>query len=140
MGSHTKENTSMRRNLLRALCGLAVAALLCAQTASVVTRQGFPQAYGGPYDVYYVALPTTLTSVDARASHILEYCVFNNSGSSITLTIQTQDATPLPLPYTGSIATGVTYCFTAGDIGMPVNGWSIKGSATGAYYSATWTH
>lgn len=109
-------------------------------TGCIATRSGWPQAYGGPYDVYYQPVPTSLTTVDALTSHILGYCVSNTTGGALVFTIQTGDGTPLPLPVTGSIAANTGFCNNT-PWGMLSNaGFAVQASGSGLLYQVTWTH
>jgi hypothetical protein len=108
--------------------------------ACIVTRSAWPQAYGGPYDVYYQAVPTTLTVVDAATSHLLGYCVSNTTGSAVTFTIETGDASPLTLPLTGSISANTQVCANL-PWGLLTNGgFAVQAGSTGMLWQATWTH
>lgn len=109
-------------------------------TGCIVTRQGWPQAYGGPYDVYTQAVPTSLTAVDVLTSRILGICVQNTTGSPVTFTFQTGDASPLALPPNGAIPANSQVCSNT-QWGMLANGgFSVQASATGMLYQVTWTH
>lgn len=109
-------------------------------TGCIATRQGWPQAYGGPYDVYWQAVPTGLTQVDAKTSHIIGYCVGNTTGGALTFTIQTGDGTPLALPGNGSIPAATQICNNT-PWGLLVNGgFSVQGSGSGLFYGITWLH
>ena len=123
-----------------ALLLLGLGAPLVAQSPTVVTRMDWSKAYGGPYEIYYQAVPTSSTTVDSRDSRLLGYCVFNNSGISISFTIQTGDNTPLPLPLTGALAAGTSACNNSPFGLLSKSGFSVQASATGLYYQAVWTH
>src|SRR5690242_18830720 len=71
------------------------------QSPGAVTRMHWPNAYGGPYEVYYQAVPTSLTDLDRRDSRLIVYYISNSTAGALTFTIQTKDASPLPLPLTG---------------------------------------
>ena len=108
--------------------------------AQTVTRLDFPKSYGGPYEVAYQAVPTSLTAPDTRDVHLLGYCVLNSTGSAVTFTIQTKDATPLPLPLSGSIAANSSACNNTPFGLLSKGGFSVQASAAGLYYQAVWTH
>jgi hypothetical protein len=109
-------------------------------TGCIMTRQSWPNAYGGPYDLYTQAVPTSLTVVDAKTSHILGYCVSNTTGSALTFTLQTGDATPLQLPVSGSIPASTQVCNNT-DWGLLSNGgFSIQASGSGLLITASWRH
>ena len=108
-------------------------------TGCVQNRSGWPQAYGGPYDVYLQAAPTSLTQVDAKTSHVLGICVTNTTGGALTFTFQTGDGTPLAIPPSGSIPANTSVCSNT-PWGLLVNaGFSVQG-ASGLLWQATWTH
>lgn len=109
-------------------------------TGCMVTRQGWPNAYGGPYDVYTQAVPTSLTTVDALTSRILGVCVENTTGGAVTFTFQTGDGTPLALPPNGSIPANSQVCNNT-PWGMLANGgFAVQAGGTGLLYQASWTH
>ena len=64
-------------------------------TGCIYNRTGWPKAYGGPYDLYYQPVPTSLTQIDVKPSRLLGVCVANTTGSPITFTFQTLDTSPL---------------------------------------------
>ena len=106
----------------------------------IVTRSAWPQAYGGPFEVYWQAVPTSLTVVDANSSHILGACVSNTSGSSINFTLETNDASPLALPLMGSIPANSQVCSNS-PFGLLTNGgFSVTATSTGLTYEVVWTH
>lgn len=109
-------------------------------TGCIALRQGWPKAYGGPYDVYLQAVPTTLTQVDAKTSHILGVCVENTTASAVTFTFQTGDASPLALPPNGSIPASTQICNNT-PWGMLSNGgFSVQAGGAGLLYQMTWLH
>ena len=129
-------------------CALAIfVAALWSQSPTVVNRNGHwppnsgvAYSYGGPFEIYYQALPTTLTDVDTRDMRILSYCFYNSTGGSLPLTIQTKDTSPLPLPLSGSLAATTSVCFGSATGVLSKGGMSVSTTATGVYYSAVWTH
>lgn len=109
-------------------------------TGCIAIRQGWPQAYGGPYDVYAQAVPTSLTTVDAATSHILGICVANTTGGALTFTYQSGDATPIPLPPNGSIPANTQVCNPT-PWGLLANkGFAVQAGGAGLVYGMTWTH
>src|SRR4051812_31103802 len=103
------------RGILVISATLAAAAIMWSASETVISRgsQWPPQAgssysFGGPYEIYYKAIPTSLTDLDTRDSRIIGYCIYNPTGGSITVTFQTKDASPLPLPLSGPLAAGVS--------------------------------
>lgn len=128
---------------------LVLAGLLWAvnPVATSVSRdaQWPPQAgssyrFGGPFEVYWQAVPTTLTDLSTRDAHIIGYCFYNSTGGSITLTLQTKDASPLPLPVSGPIAAGISVCSNAPFGILSKGGWSVQASGAGVLYNAVWTN
>lgn len=108
-------------------------------TGCIALRQGWPQAYGGPYDVYLQPTPTSLTTIDAATSHILGICVENTTGGALTFTFQSGDASPVPIPPNGSIAANTQVCSNT-PWGLLVNkGFAVSGP-TGLSWQGTWTH
>jgi hypothetical protein len=105
-------------------------------------QAGSSYSFGGPFEIYYQAVPTSLTDVDSYVgdNRIISYAFFNSTGGALTLTVQTKDGSPLPLPGNGSLAAGTSVLFNI-PAGMLVkNGWSIQASGSGVYVSAVWTH
>lgn len=109
-------------------------------TGCIVTRQGWPQAYGGPYDVYTQAVPTSLTAVDVLTSHILGICVANTTGSPITFTFQTGDGSPLVLAPSGPISANTQVCNNTPWGVLTNGGFSVQAGGAGLVYSMSWTH
>lgn len=103
-------------------------------------QAGSSYKFGGPYEIYWQAVPTALTDFDTRDVHIIGYCFYNPTGGSITLTIQTKDASPLALPLSGPIATGISVCTNAPFGILSKGGWSAQAGGAGALMSAVWTH
>ncbi len=103
-------------------------------------QAGSSYKFGGPYEIPWQAVPTSLTDLDTKDSHIIGYCFYNSTGGNVTLTIQTKDASPLPLPLSGPIATGVSVCTNAPFGILTKGGWSVQAGGAGVYVSATWTH
>lgn len=125
---------------------LTMAASLAAQSPTIVNMGGRPvlptgtSPFGGPFEFKWQALPASLTDVATSTAHITGYCFYNSNVAARTLTIQTKDAAPLPLPLSGSLAAATTVCFTF-EQGLLVNGgFSVQASATGVYYYAKWTN
>lgn len=125
---------------------LAMATALAAQSPTIVNMGGRPvlptgtSPFGGPFEFKWQALPTSLTDVATATAHITGYCFYNSNVAARTLTIQTKDGSPLPLPLSGSLAAATTVCFTF-DQGLLVNGgFSVQASATGVYYYAKFTN
>jgi hypothetical protein len=119
---------------------LALGLPLLAQSPTVITRMDWARAYGGPYEVYYQAVPTSLTDVDTRDAHLLGYCVSNSTTGALTFTIQTKDASPLPLPLTGSITANTAVCNNTPFGLLSKGGFSVQAGGAGLYYQAVWTH
>lgn len=103
-------------------------------------QAGSSYRFGGPYEIYWQAVPTSLTDFDTKDSHIIGYCFYNSTGGNVTLTIQTKDASPLPLPVSGPIAAGVSVCSNAPFGLLSKGGWSVQAGGAGVYMSAVWTH
>lgn len=135
------------------VAGLAsvIGVLLFAQTPAVNNRNGqWPPytgsgfSFGGPFEVAYQQTPTSLTALTSKDAHIIGYCVSNSTGGSITFTIQTRDASPLPLPLTGVIAAlgtaGSSACFNSPFGVLSKGGISVQASATGLYFNLVWTN
>lgn len=112
---------------------------------TVITRLGWlgteqNYAYGGPFEIYYQAVPTALTDVDTRDSRLLGYSIANTTAGALTFTIQTKDASPLALPLGGSIAANSS-AFVSIPFGMlSKGGFSVQASGGGLLYSVVWTH
>ena len=119
------------------LCALLLSLPLGAQT---ITRSSWPTNYGGPYEIYYQAVPTSLTGFETRDVHLLGYCVFNSTASALTFTIQSKDTSPLPLPLNGSIAANTAACNNSPFGLLSKGGFSVQASGTGLYYQMVWTH
>jgi hypothetical protein len=99
-----------------------------------------PASNGGPLETSWQAVPTTLTDVATRTSHVTGYCLFNSTAGSITMTVQTKDSVPLPMPLSGALAAGTSACFVF-EQGLRVNGgFSIQAGATGVYYGTVFTN
>jgi hypothetical protein len=113
---------------------------LMAQSPKVITRSGWSINYGGPYEIYYQAVPTALTDLDTRDSRLIGYCVYNNTAGPLTFTIQTKDASPVPLPLTGSLAVGTAACNNTPFGLLSKGGFSVQASGAGLYYGVIWTH
>jgi hypothetical protein len=106
----------------------------------IVNRQGWPDAYGGPYDVYWQAVPTSLTTIDAKTSHLIGLCVNNTTSGALTFTIQSGDSSPLALPLSGSIPANTQVCNNT-PWGMLTNGgFAVQSSGTGLLYQVSWLH
>lgn len=95
--------------------------------------------YGGPYEIYWQAVPTSLTDVATADAHILSYCFYNSTGGALTLTIQTKDGSPLPLPLSGSLGAGITACLTLNGL-LSKNGFSVQSSGGSMYYTVQFTN
>ena len=107
----------------------------------VVTRSsGYPKSGGGPYEIYWQAMPTSLTDMDTRDSRLTGFVAYNSTGAPITLTLQTKDATPIPLAFSGALAAGVTLVANSPFEMLCKGGWSVQASATGVYFGAVWSH
>ena len=128
-----------KKHFLFLLFGMALFPLL-AQSPTVINRTHWPSSYGGPYEVYWQAVPTSLTALDTRDSHLLGYCVSNSTSGALTFTIQSKDASPLPLPLTGSIAANTAVCNNSPFGLLTKGGFSVQASGAGLYYQAVWTH
>jgi hypothetical protein len=130
--------------LFRNLAIAAVVALLglpaVAQSPTVITRTNWATSYGGPYEIYYQAVPTSSTNLDSRDVHLLGYCVYNNTGGSLTFTIQSRDGSPLPLPVTGAIGAGSSACNNSPFGILVKGGFSVVASGSGLYYQVVWRH
>ena len=132
--------------ILFALFGaMALMAQNPVETSARRSSQWPPQAggsstYGGMYKVAWKAVPTTLTDLDTQTMIVSGYCFYNSTGGSLTLTIQTKDATSLPLPLSGPLAAGTSACFSFAPGLEATGGVSISTTATGVYYTAIWSH
>ena len=104
--------------------------------------QGTHFSYGGPFEVAWQAVPTSLTDLDSYVGNarLLGYCIYNPSGGAITFIIQTKDTSPLALPMSGSVAAGTSACFNAPFGLLSTGGVSVQAGGAGMYYSAVWTH
>lgn len=102
------------------------------RTGKVVSPSGNGM-YGGPYEIYWQVVPQTLTDVATADVHILTYCFFNSSGGALTLTVQTKDVSPLPLPLSGSLAAGTTACMVLNGL-LSKGGFSVQSSGAAMYY------
>lgn len=122
------------------VCFALLAMIVFAASPTVLTRTHWPTAYGGPYDVYYQAVPTSLTALDTRDVRLLGVCVYNSTSGALTFTIQTKDASPLALPLTGSIAANTTVCNNTPWGLLSTGGFSVQASGSGLLYQVTWTH
>jgi hypothetical protein len=129
----------LRRHLFWTFTLFAVVALW-AQSPTIVNRVSSGKALGGPYEVYWQAVPTTLTALDTRDSRLQGYCVANSTAGALTFTIQTRDATPLPLPLSGSVAANSSTCLNIPFSVLSKGGFSVQASAAGLYYTVVWTH
>jgi hypothetical protein len=103
-------------------------------------QAGSSYKFGGPYEVPWQAVPTSLSDLSTRDSHIIGYCFYNSTGGSLTLTIQTKDATPLPLPISGPITSGTSVCSNAPFGILSKGGWSVQASGAGILFNAVWTN
>ncbi len=110
------------------------------RTANWPPQSGTSFAFGGPFDFYYQAVPTTLTAIDTNDSHIIEVTVVNTTGSALTFTLQTGDATPLALPLSGSVAANTSVSFNVPAGILVKGGFSAQASGTGLCFHITWTH
>jgi hypothetical protein len=102
--------------------------------------QGSNYSFGGPYEIAWQAVPTSVTVLSTRDTHIIGYCFYNSTGGNLSLTIITKDASPLPLPVSGPIAAGVSVCNNAPYGILSKGGWSVSASGTGVYFSAMWSN
>ena len=103
-------------------------------------QAGTSYGFGGPYEVYWQAVPTTLTDLSVRDAHIIGYCIYNPTAGVITITVQTKDASPLALPLSGPMAAATVACNNAPYGILSKGGWSIQGGGAGALFSASWTN
>lgn len=129
----------MKHFSLKLFCLLLVVTALVS-FAAPITRMRWPGAYGGPYEVAYQAVPTTLTDVDTQDVHLVGYCVYNSTAGSLNFTIQTKDGSPLALPYTGAIAANTSVCNNSPFGLLSKGGFSVLASGAGLFYGAVWTH
>jgi hypothetical protein len=135
------EMKRFRLHLFVGLAGLLLGGLTALpQTPAVVNRFGSAKALGGPYEIYWQAVPTTLTALDTRDMRLQGYCVVNSTGSALTFTIQTRDSTPLPLPLSGSIAANSSTCLNIPFGLLSKGGVSVQASGAGLYHTVVWTH
>jgi hypothetical protein len=108
--------------------------------------QGSNFSFGGPFEIPWQAVPTTLTDLSTRDTHIIGYCFYNSTSSAITLTIQTKDASPLPLPISGPIAgssagvPGTSVCPNLPFGILAKGGWSVQAGSSGVYMNAMWSY
>ena len=117
---------------------LFLAGIATAQT--VVTRMDWPRAYGGAYEVYWQAVPTSLTAIDTKDSRLIGWCVSNTTGSGIVFTMQTKDASPLALPLNGTIAANTSTCNNTPFGLLSKGGFSVQAGGAGLLFGAVWTH
>jgi hypothetical protein len=110
------------------------------RTANWPPQSGTSFAFGGPFDIFYQAVPTTLTALDTKDCHIIEVTVYNSTGSPITFTMQTGDASPLAMPLTGSVAANTSVSFNIPGGLLVKSGFSVQASGSGLNFHATWTH
>lgn len=130
----------LKHFLLILLSGVAFAAppTLVNRTGKSIIPSGNGM-YGGPYEIYYQAVPQTLTSVTAADAHIVSYCFVNSTSGALTLTVQTNDASPLPLPLSGSLAANTSACFVLNGL-LSKGGFSVESSGSGMLYYAQFTN
>jgi hypothetical protein len=137
--------------LKKMMLTLALAGLLFAASPTAINRnaQWPPQAgsqygFGGPFEIYWQVVPQTLTDVCSGATcgdvHLIAVTFYNSGASAATITFQTKDASPLPLPLSGSIAAGTSVSWNQPAGLLSKGGFSIEASASGVYYSAVWTN
>lgn len=112
---------------------------------TVITRTGWlytnqHYAYGGPYEIAYQAVPTSLTDVDTKDSRLLGICILNTTAGALTFTIQTKDGSPLLLPLGGSIAANAFSSVSIPFGLLSKGGFSVQASGAGLLYSVVWTH
>jgi hypothetical protein len=136
----------MKRKLYLLAVGLCACGLLAAPP-TVINRTGRPAsptmaqfANGGPFEIYWQAVPTSLSDVATVDTHLLSVTVSNTTGGALTFTFQTKDASPLALPLSGSIPanTAVNFNIPAGLLSK--GGMSVQASSTGLLYSLVWTN
>lgn len=135
------------RALLAAVL-LVVSVAWAASFTPITRNSGWPpQAgtaykFGGPYEIYWQAVPTSLKDMDSCAcdNHIISYAFYNPTGGAITLTVQTKDASPLALPGSGSLAAGQSVLFNIPGGLLVKGGWSVQASGPGVLFSGVWTH
>ncbi len=133
----------MRRIVLLLMCvGMAAFAqspTLVNRTGQVVIPTG-NAAFGGPYEIYWQAVPTSLTDVSTRDAHLASYCFHNSSGGALTITIQTKDGSPLALPLSGSsLAAGADACLVLNGL-LSKGGFSVQSSGSGMLYYVQFTN
>lgn len=128
------------------LLAVGLCACLFAASPTIINRNGQwpPQGnsfgFGGPMEIRYQAIPLTLTDVAAKDARIISVTVFNNTAGALTLTLQTKDASPLPLPLNGSIPANASVSFNIPTGLLSTGGFSVQSSGAGLYYSAVWTN
>jgi len=132
--------TSIKHFVVIMFALVAAGVPLGAASPAVVTRMDWPRSYGGPYEVYYQAVPTALTDVDTRDVRLLGYCVFNNTAGALTFTIQTKDASALALPLTGPVPANTAVCNNSPFGMLSKGGFSVQASGAGLFYGVVWTH
>lgn len=132
----------MRNILVTALafacCLNAASPTLVNRTGQVVSPSG-NSSFGGPYEIYWQAVPQTLTDVATADAHILAYCFFNSTAGTLTLTVQTKDGSPLPLPLSGPLSAGTTACLTLNGL-LSKGGFSVQSSGPAMYYTVQFTN
>jgi len=86
----------------------------------------------------YQAMPTSLTSVVPISSRLISVTFVNTTGSPITITFQTNDASPVSLPLAGSLAANTSVNFNI-PAGLLCNkGFSVQAGGSGVNYSLVW--
>lgn len=125
--------------IMFAAVAFAASPTLVNRTGQVVVPSG-NASFGGPYEVNWQAVPATLTAVTATTAHITGLCFYNSTGGAIVMTVQTGDASPLPLPLSGSLAAGASACFSFSQGLRSNGGFSVQAGSTGVYYTAVFTN
>lgn len=106
---------------------LAIAGALVA--ANIITPTGRTD--------YWKQAPTTLTSLVAVDSRIISVTFYNSTAGALTVTFQTNDASPLALPLSGSLAANTTVSLNIPAGLLCKAGFSLT-APTGVYYSIVW--
>jgi hypothetical protein len=142
------------RNRALSLLLLAIVLVLPVHAANPVfggvvnrTAQWPPQAgpsygFGGPFELLWQAVPTTLTDLSSSTGniHIIGMTVCNFTGGAIVLTWQTKDASPLSLPLAGSIAANTCVDWNRPSGLGSTGGASMSAASTGLSVGVVWTN
>jgi hypothetical protein len=139
----------MRRKLTAAAFALLLLSSQLFGAFTVINRTskwcpqcGSSYSYGGPFEVYWQPVPMVLTSLANNNNDIrlIAITLYNSNVASVTITFQTKDSSPYPLPLSGPIASGTSVSFNMPAGLLCHNGASIQASDAGVYFSGQWTN